>query len=481
MKQEDKNMIQEALKVLSSRGLRVSNDFVKSPERCDGDIVEQMIYFLTLIQNEGATLTKIGNLPVKIVKSFVLNAKGAQEDFYGKRYTEEDSMATRWIHTVAEMSKLVTKRHGVLSLSKKGKTFLMLSPSHQWIFLFESIASHVNLGYIDGYRVDGFVQDLMSVALMTALNMDGWFSVDDVVDKMIDHYPEIDKMIAYNIPNEQGFITRSSREIFVNVVELRLFERYFKMFGLVESREKERFIKEWQITALAKRVFLNPGLKPINKDVTMISGNVIKETKQAFESCGYRVDLFDEFILCSSVLARKDFVHFGPVAEQALNRYHVKSKDYGPFIEIYTGYFNAIAVYYDYLLNDLHMEEGELMQKMKSLGSALYHAIPATLTPTLFFRAYEKIPERIFDFLVSYGADTLAKDFLEEIKQKLGPFVYDKAEHVFMLMTSLQKECHKVKRINKDLENDLKMLIISYIVLCWDVMLYRYENEDLEG
>lgn len=471
-------MISEAIETLGSRGLRVNNDFVNSVDVCDGDIVEQMVYFLTLIHDEGVMLTKTGNLPVKIVKSFVLNAKGAQKDFYGQRYTEIDSMAMRWIHVVAEKSKLVSKRNGKISVSKKGKMFLTLMRSHQWIFLFEAIASHVNLGYLDRYPEDGLVQDLMSIVFMVAFNMDGWFSIDDVVEKMIAHYPEVAKLIDENIPSSQGFIEQSSRALFVDVVEIRLFERFFKTFGLVESRRKEWLDEEWQIMPLATRVFANPGIKPILKGTDMISGNVIKETKQAFESCGYHVDLFDEFLLCSSVLARKDFSHFGPVVEQALTRYNVKSEDLEPFLESYTGYFNAIALYYDYLLNDEHMNEGELMQKMKSLSSALYHTIPLTLTPALLFRAYEKMPSHVFDFLVSYGLDTHAKDFLAEIKQKMGPFVYDKAEHVFMMMTSLEKECRKAKRINKDLESDLKLLIMSYIVLCWDVMLHRYENEE---
>ena len=438
-------------------------------------LVDQMVYFLRLLEKEPVKLTEKGYLPTKIVKPFVLEAHGAQENFIGKRYSEIDSPPVRWIRLVAELAKFITKRKGILTLSKKGARFLTWTSSHQMIFLFEYIASHVNLGYLDGYEDGGFTQDLLSLVAVTVLEKDAFLSAQAYVEAMLQAHPQLEEAIDNEVKTHVWFQI-SPKEEFANIVETRILERFLMTFGMIEQEGKWPD-KRYRAAPFMKRILTKPSVIEPVIHVPLISGNSMKEAHEAFKRCGYNVDMFFEFFFFSGAMSHKQYRHFGPILQTVLERYNVKVEDYKEFAAIYTQYSNSIASFYSYLLNDT-LEEDELMEKMKALSSALFYQLPSTLMPSALFKHFEAIIPCVFDMLASHGVQMDGKDFLENVKAQMGGFVYDKVEHFFMMMTYLGKECKKAKRVSKELTNDMKMLIMGYIVVCWDVMLHEIEESD---
>jgi hypothetical protein len=70
------------------------------------------------------------------------------------------------------------------------------------------------------------------------------------------------------------------------------------------------------------------------------------------------------------------------------------------------------------------------------------------------------------------------KDFLQQVEEKMGPFVYDKVQHFFMAMAQFSIETKKSKRVTKEMGHDAKLIIMSFIVVCWDVMI-RHEEDGI--
>ncbi|MDX9743722.1 MAG: hypothetical protein RBT59_07900 [Arcobacteraceae bacterium] len=211
----------------------------------------------------------------------------------------------------------------------------------------------------------------------------------------------------------------------------------------------------------------------------MISGNLIKETDSRFQKLGYKVDLFFEFCFISGVLAAKEEISFESVAAHVLERYKVKDQDEEIFLEIHTYYYTLITNFYIFLLDEGRADEPEsvLIDKMNSLSSALFHQLPLTLLPGVLFKSVEQIISTLFVVFESYGVDMQAKDFLQEVEKKMGGFVYDKVQHFFMGMSQLEKESRKLKRVNKEMTQDAKFVIMNFIVVCWDVMIRHEEDE----
>lgn len=212
----------------------------------------------------------------------------------------------------------------------------------------------------------------------------------------------------------------------------------------------------------------------------MISGNLMKETDKMFQELGYRVDLFFEFFFISGVVAAKEEISFESISDSVLEQYKVKEQDEEKFLDIRTYYYTLVVNLYIFLLDEDRKDEHEdvIIEKVNSLSSALYYQLPMTLLPGALFKNVEQIISPLLVVFESYDVDMQAKDFLQQVEKKMGPFAYDKVQHFFMLMAQFAKETKKSKRVTKEMGHDVKLIIMSFIVVCWDVMI-RHEEDEL--
>jgi hypothetical protein len=465
--------INNAINSLSKTGFLLDEKFINSDKKYSILILNQIKYFLELFNEDEVPLTKGGNLPTKIVKAFVKNADGASKGFYGMRYTEIDSMSVQRVRILAETSKLLLKRKNILSLTKKGRDFLVSSDAQQFIFLFEHYWLKVNFAYFDMYEDRGMAQKFSLNIAHIVFSKNQYLDVPSYIEHFFTYYPQTQPLINDLI--EQETFLKSKLEVFNTIINIRVFERFLLLFGLVDSQDNK-----YKASEFFRSIMMS---EPTQEILTtqMISGNLIKETDKMFQELGYRVDLFFEFFFISGVLGAKEEISFASVASSVLERYKVKDQDEEKFLHIHTYYYTLVANFYSFLLDEEREDEHEsvIMEKMSSLSSALFHQLPINLLSSALLKNIEQIviPSLLVIF-ESYNFDMQTKDFLQQVEEKMGPFVYDKVQHFFMAMAQFSMETKKSKRVTKEMGHDAKLIIMSFIVVCWDVMI-RHEEDGI--
>jgi hypothetical protein len=217
-------------------------------------------------------------------------------------------------------------------------------------------------------------------------------------------------------------------------------------------------------------------MESVTNDI--ISGNRIKEVKNRFKEIQYDVDLFSEFFLISGVLASKEGMDTEGLYRVIFENHKVKEADKVAFIIIYNDYYTMIGNFYNYLLDDTRADEAEniLIEKMSALSSALFHQLPLMLMSMPLVKHTDILLASLAIVFNSYGIDMEKEDFLQNIEKKMGHFVLDKVQTLFSILMHCTEDAKKTKRVTKELTHDLKMVIMSFIVVCWDVMI-RHEEE----
>lgn len=124
-------------------------------------IFNQIKYLAELISEKGELkLTAKGFLPTKIVAD--IYAKGFLKDEFiesglMKLYKETDSMTVNLTRIILELSGIIKKRSGKLSLTKAGEKTLA-DNTKLFQHIFKIFTSKFNWGYYDGYGPDDVAQ-----------------------------------------------------------------------------------------------------------------------------------------------------------------------------------------------------------------------------------------------------------------------------------------------------------------------------------
>lgn len=208
-------------------------------------ILNQIIYFLNLIKETGELkLTKKGFLPSGIVKE--LYGLGLLKEFMfesgiAKLYKEMDSITITLTRILSEISGVVKKRNGKLSLTKKGE--LLLSDDKKLFeLLFETFVSKFNWAYFDGYQNEKVGQFGFCFTLIL-LSFFG--------DKK-----QLDTFYSTKYFNAFPFLLEEKTNH--NCYHSRTFERFLEYFGLViiESEDDRLFSDKYITkTALFDKIF----------------------------------------------------------------------------------------------------------------------------------------------------------------------------------------------------------------------------------
>ena len=190
------------------------NDYKKIP------MLNQVKYFLKLISENGEIkLTAKGFLPTKIVKD-IYNQGYLEEVLFksgiSKLYKESDSMTVNLTRILTELSGLIKKRNGKLSLTKNGEK--IISNDYKLLdLILKTITKKFNWAYYDGYG-DNKIGQLgfgFSLILMSKYGNEKY--LDQIyADKYFKAFPDLLEQDA------------------VDCYSLRTFDRFLEYFGLIK-------------------------------------------------------------------------------------------------------------------------------------------------------------------------------------------------------------------------------------------------------
>ncbi len=202
----------------------------------DIPILNQIKYLLRIIENNGELkLTANGFLPVKVV-SDIYNRGFIKDDLIesgiSKLYKETDSITINLTRILAELSGVVKKRKGKLSLTKKGK--IHLNDNHELLKdIFTTIAMQLNWAYFDLYESEDIGQIGLGFTLILLNKYGGKKRLDSFYSgKYFKAFPELLEDIK---PTEYETVIDYAQMCY----SLRTFDRFLDYLGLIKIEKKK--------------------------------------------------------------------------------------------------------------------------------------------------------------------------------------------------------------------------------------------------
>ena len=208
-----------------------AEDYMKIP------ILNMVKYLAKFIEKEGELkLTQKGFLPTKVVAD--LYKKGFLKDELIERrlvklYKETDSIIVSITRILLEMSNLVKKRHGKLSLTKTGRKILE-NDEELFRTIFLTFTNRFNWAYFDRYGENqigqlGYGFSLILLSKYGNQMRSGTF----YAEKYLKAFPRLLDMIVDPYS--------SAEDIGASCYTIRVFERFLFFFGLINMEEQDRF------------------------------------------------------------------------------------------------------------------------------------------------------------------------------------------------------------------------------------------------
>lgn len=216
---------------------------VKLQKLSEGDykkipILNQVKYLTDLIDKAGELkLTNKGFLPTKTVAD--LYNQGFMKEHYieiglQKLYKESDSMTVTLTRILIELSGLVKKRNGKLSLTKSSR--IILSDNEALLRqILITFATKFNWAYFDGYGDNNIGQLGYGFTLILLSRYGQEKRVDTFyAEKYFKAYP----LLMNSIEPDYNTVEHVSARCY----SIRTFERFLDYFGLIEiEKDKKEF------------------------------------------------------------------------------------------------------------------------------------------------------------------------------------------------------------------------------------------------
>ncbi len=209
-------------------------------------IQNQIRFLLELIKESGELkLTSKGFLPTKIVAE-IYNQRFIKEYQFesgiSKLYKEIDSQTIHLTRILTEISGLVKKRNGKISLTKKGEKSLI---DNYYLFrqIFINFGTRFNWAYFDGYGDNKIGQLGFGFSLILLSKYGDSKQLDSFyAEKYFKAFPQFIRDI------EEPRYTTKEKHV-TRCYSIRTFERFLEYFGVIEiektkDRSGDNFIKK---------------------------------------------------------------------------------------------------------------------------------------------------------------------------------------------------------------------------------------------
>lgn len=200
-------------------------------------MLNQIKYLLNLMDQSGhLNLTKKGYLPTKVV-SGLYNQGFIKDELIekgiSKLYKETDSNIIHLTKILIDISGLVKKRHGKMSLTKSSAK--MISDNDELLrLILSTFAEKFNWAYFDGYGENKIGQLGVGFSLILLSKYGNeQRSESFYAEKYFKAYPFLLNSIYPSYGTIESYSTRC--------YSLRTYERFLKYFGLIEIEEREKF------------------------------------------------------------------------------------------------------------------------------------------------------------------------------------------------------------------------------------------------
>jgi len=252
--------LQTILSSLEEKNIILTDEFINIDEKeLKVPILDQMDTFLNGIDEKGLKLTAKGRLPTALVKEISLvNPSYEDQQFlkFTKRFIEDESRSTQMVRILAKHLKFLKISKNRLFLTNKAKAYQVLKASEKFIVLFENFLL-LNFGYFDGMDDFDLLNEIAPLYLHAmAQEKRAYRRVASYDDLFFEKNPHLEMPVLMqllkttDIRLKEGELLDSKKMIlkvakreFERYVELRLFQRFFTLFGLIEERGN-RFNKE---------------------------------------------------------------------------------------------------------------------------------------------------------------------------------------------------------------------------------------------
>ncbi len=208
-------------------------------------MLNQVKYLLKIIDEKGELkLTKKGFLPTKVVSE--LYKQGFIKEYMiesgiSKLYKETDSQSINLTRILAELSGIVKKRKGSLSLTKKGK-LIWNNNFNLLLLLFKTFANKFNWAYYDGYGENNIGQAGYGFSLILLSKYGQKQRIDKFyAEKYFKAYPVLKD--AIDEPGYAYFGSSANR-----CYSIRTFDRFLNYFGLINIESEDNWGSDKFIT-----------------------------------------------------------------------------------------------------------------------------------------------------------------------------------------------------------------------------------------
>lgn len=463
-------MYQASLSRLKNSGVNLNEAFFSTAFE-DVPLLQGIVTLLNSIDSKGLKLTQKGFLPTKVVQSIVeVAATAAEQRFlkFQKRFYEEEHISAQMVRVTAEVIKLVKVQKGRLFLTKKAQEFLALSPHQRFIVLFDSMLD-VNMGYFDAHQEALCVHGSSLIMLQLLRDKSHVFRTAEVYSALlIDLYPSLEEEI--DTLDARGYGDDDAFDIFVDIVELRLFERLFLPLGLVEMRPAEDYRGEDTFAKSALLDLLIQEKNIINKEL-LFSKKLLRRFQDEIRQKGLRMDLFEESLFLFAQFAHIPVPPTDAVVDMLIRKHEVGGRLKQEYEQCYTQLIESVLTTYEAFmqLDTVGSKREDLLEAYTQMVDG-FAKIVMEPKPFNTVKKLEILPLFVFDILKNqYRLDAQEEDVMSKIEQEFGEEFAMDMGHLLILLTQLKKDAKKLKKNKPFFQEGVKEFIQTYFIVVFEL------------
>lgn len=494
--------LDETIAALKKRNLIFADDFMGTDEsELKVPILDQMDTFLNAIDEKGLKLTTKGNLLTALVKEISLVNPSYEDQGYlqfTKRFIEDESMSAQRARILAKHLKFIKTSKNRLFLTNKAKAYQALKASEKFIVLFEGFLS-LNLGYFDKYEPFDILNEIAPLYLYTIAEQEKAYRTIEHYDKyFFEKNAHLEMPIIVNLIKEITLILDEgehldSKEKMIEVgkkylsvyTKLRLFKRFFALFGLIEERG-DRYNKEIgelepyeaQKTSLLDKLIKSEEV--VDKNLLLTKKMVHSFKSEIKEKRLLVEDLFYDTIYLLSTLGNNPFPSTSTVVENIITQKMIigtqADNQTKLYARLYEGLKIAILLFTQFAITNT--DKRQLKRMFEEFIDAVVLLVDTNKKPFVIYKEFEAMSMFLFDLLSQeYGIDLKAGNLDEIVAKHFNKEVSEDIEIFFSRITLLQKQSKKLKRVTKDFKLLIKDTIQSYILVIFSLYTYQLEHK----
>lgn len=464
-KYRGKNMYEESLRNLQSIGITIQGDFFTF-KSIQAPLLKGITLLVQSIDTKGLKLTGKGFLPTKLVKSIVEVAATESDKRYlsvQTRFYEQENLSAHMARVVAETLKLVKIQKGKLLLTKKSDEFLSLNSHEQYIVLLNIIFG-INLGYFDRHQEAMCVHNSSVIMLQLLRDKDKDFRTVEVYTAiLLDSYPALDD--AIDTLELLTYGEKDQLDIFTNITEIRLFERFYLPLGLVEMKtakypQQDTFAKSELLEHIINE------MHAINKDL-VLNKKLFKTFQDDIRKEKLDINLFEVTMYLFAQYTHIPNPPKSKVIENLMQKHFVIGTLKTNYENLYEKLIESVLATYEEFtqLDTIGAKREDLMDEYMHMIDTLFYLVN---TPKPFNTVSELhiLPALIFDILkLHHNIDQLSQDFILECSKVFGEeFAMDLGQ-LMLLLEKLQKDAKKLKKSKPNFEQGVKEFLQTFMMI----------------